>query len=145
MPSGNQWVDVRDVAAAHRALFTRRLKPGRYPLGGHFVSWRELNATLERLTGRNLLTLPIPGITMRLLGRTMDAIKPLFDPQMPITHEAMVYATNWIKMDNTETEKDLKLSFRPFEESLVDAIRWLERENYISRYQAGNLSRHAAG
>lgn len=145
MPSGNQWVDVRDVAAAHRALFRRRLPPGRYPLGGHFVRWKDLNTTLQNLTGRNLLTLPIPGLSMRLLGRTMDAIKPWFDPEMPITHEAMVYATNWVKMDNTQAEQDLKLAFRPFEESLVEAIRWLERENYITRDQAGALSRHAAG
>ncbi|MCB1842631.1 MAG: SDR family NAD(P)-dependent oxidoreductase [Halioglobus sp.] len=145
MPSGNQWVDVRDVAAAHRALFAKPLKPGRYPLGGHFVKWRDLIATLERLTGRNLVTVPMPGVTMRLLGRTLDAIKPLFDPDMPITHEAMVYATNWVKMDNRKAEKDLKLTFRPFETSLVEAIRWLEQENYITRDQAGKLSRHAPG
>ena len=142
MPSGNQYVDVRDVAAAHAALMTKHLKPGRYPLGGNFISWKVLYATLERLTGRNLITLPMPGFSMRLIGLTMDAIKPMLDIQTPITHEAMVYATNWKKMDNTPAEKDLGLSFRPFEESLTETVRWLERENYITRNQAGLLSRH---
>ncbi len=142
MPSGNQYVDVRDVARAHTALLTKRLKPGRYMLGGHYVSWKDLYATLERLTGRDLLMLPIPGAAMRMLGRTLDALKPLVDSKTPITYEAMVYATKWIKMDNKQTEKDLKLRFRPFEESLVESIRWLERENYITRDHAGNLSRH---
>ncbi|MEM8497082.1 MAG: NAD-dependent epimerase/dehydratase family protein [Pseudomonadota bacterium] len=144
MPSGNQYVDVRDVANAHAALLTRRLKPGRYMLGGHYVSWKDLYATLERLTGRDLLMLPIPGAAMRMLGRTLDVLKPLMDSKTPITHEAMVYATKWIKMDNRHTEKDLKLRFRPFEESLIEAIRWLERENYITRDHAGELSRHQA-
>lgn len=142
MPSGCQYVDVRDVATAHSALMTKRLKPGRYPLGGNFVSWKDLYTTLEQLTGRNLLTVPMPGFSMRLIGRTMDALKPIIDTQTPITHEAMVYATNWIKMDNTQASKDLKLTFRPFENSLIETIRWLEQENYITRDHAGQLSRH---
>lgn len=142
MPSGNQYVDVRDVAAAHCALMTKRLKPGRYPLGGNFVSWKDLYSTLERLTGRSLVTVPMPGFSMRLIGRTLDAIKPVMDTQTPITHEAMVYATKWVKMDNTQTQDDLKLAFRPFEDSLIETIGWLEQENYITRDQAGLLSRH---
>jgi nucleoside-diphosphate-sugar epimerase len=142
MPSGNQYVDVRDVALAHVALLSKSLKPGRYPLGGHFISWKELYATLERLTGRNMLMLPTPGFSMRLLGRTLDLLKPLVDTQTPVSHEAMVYATNWIKLDNKKTVRDLGISFRSFEVSLVEAIRWLEQENYITRLQAGQLSRH---
>jgi dihydroflavonol-4-reductase len=141
-PSGNQYVDVRDVAKAHVALLSKRLPPGRYPLGGHYISWKELYATIERLTGRNVLTIPIPGATMRLLGRTLDVLKPLMEAQTPITHEAMVYATNWVKLDNKKTEADLKLSFLSYEESLVETIRWLERKNHITRIQAGLLSRH---
>lgn len=142
MPSGNQYVDVRDVARAHNALLSKRLKPGRYMLGGHYVSWKNLYATLEQLTGRDLLVLPIPGTAMRMLGRTLDALKPLMDSSTPITHEAMVYATQWVKMDSSKTERDLKIRFRPFEESLIEAIKWLERENHITREHAGLLSRH---
>tara|TARA_B110000503_G_scaffold22699_1_gene35285 strand:- start:20403 stop:21422 length:1020 start_codon:yes stop_codon:yes gene_type:complete len=142
MPSGCQYVDVRDVAFAHVALLSKKRKPGRYPLGGHYVSWKALYAELERLTGRNILMLPIPGVTMRILGRTLDVLKPLIDSHTPISHEAMVYATNWVKLDNSQAEKDLKVSFRPFEESLIETIRWLERENHITRVQAGLLSRH---
>ncbi|MFK7977522.1 MAG: SDR family NAD(P)-dependent oxidoreductase [Halioglobus sp.] len=143
MPSGNQWVDVRDIAQAHATLLTKKLPPGRYPLGGTYVSWKDLYATLERLTGRNLVMIPMPGFSMRLIGRTIDALKPVIDTQTPISHEAMVYATKWVKMDNSAAEKDLKLKFRPFEDSLVEAIGWLEQENYITRDQAGLLSRHA--
>ena len=142
MPSGNQYVDVRDVANAHVALLSRRLKPGRYPLGGHYVSWKDLYATLQRLTGRNLVMIPASGLSMRLLGRTLDALKPFLDSHTPISYEAMVYATNWVKLDNAKSEKDLGISFRPFEQSLVEAIRWLEQENYITRVQAGLMSRH---
>ena len=142
IPGGNQYVDVRDVARAHVTLLDKPLKPGRYPLGGHFVSWTDLYAILERLTGRNLVTVPVPGFTMRMVGRTLDALKPVMSIGLPVTQEAMQYATKWVVLDNRRTEKDLKLKFRPFEESLVETIRWLEQENYITRGQAGLLSRH---
>jgi nucleoside-diphosphate-sugar epimerase len=142
MPSGNQYVDVRDVAKAHISLLTRKLEPGRYPLGGHYVSWKELYKIIERLTGRDLLMLPVPGFTMRMLGRTMDALKPMVESGFPISQEAMQYATRWVKLDDSKTEQDLKLRFRPFEESLIESVRWLEQENYITRVQAGLLSRH---
>lgn len=142
IPGGNQYVDVRDVARAHARLLKATLKPGRYPLGGHFVSWDELYSILERLTGRNLLTVRVPGATMRMVGRVVDALKPVLAIDTPLSHEAMQYATKWVPLDNRKTERDLKLSFRPFEESLVDTIHWLEQENYITRDQAGLLSRH---
>lgn len=142
MPSGNQYVDVRDVARAHVALLNKPLKAGRYPLGGHYVSWHDLYAILERLTGRNLLTVPIPGITMRMVGRVLDALQPVFSTGLPVGQEAMQYATRWVQLDNRQIENDIKLRFRPFEESLIETIRWLEQENYITRGQAGLLSRH---
>ncbi len=143
MPSGAQYVDVRDVAQAHETLLSKDLKPGRYPLAGHYISWKELYAKIEKLSGRNLVTIPIPGFTMRLIGRTVDVLNPLFEANTPITHEAMVYATKWIKMDSSKSEKELGLKFRPFEGSLIETIQWLERENYITRDQAGLLSRHS--
>ncbi|MEZ5570721.1 MAG: NAD-dependent epimerase/dehydratase family protein [Halioglobus sp.] len=142
MPSGNQYVDVRDVARAHTTLISKTLKPGRYPLGGHYVSWNDMYAILERLTGRNLITVPIPGMTMRMVGRTLDALKPVMSIGLPVSQEAMQYATKWVILDNRKTEQDFKLKFRPFEESLIETIRWLERENHITRGQAGLLSRH---
>ena len=47
LPSGNQWVDVRDIAEAHRQLLERTLAPGRYTLGGHFVPWTELRKQMS--------------------------------------------------------------------------------------------------
>lgn len=143
MPSGNQYVDVRDVALAHATLIGKTLKPGRYPLGGHYVSWHDMYAILERLTGRNLVTVRVPGAAMRMAGRVLDALQPVYSTGLPIGQEAMQYATKWVQLDNHQTQQDLGLEFRPFEESLIESIRWLERENYITRGQAGLLSRHS--
>jgi nucleoside-diphosphate-sugar epimerase len=142
MPGGNQWVDVRDIATAHHTLLESDLAPGRYTLGGHYVTWAELADTLGRLTGRPGIKLPLPGTAMRGLGRLVDTInrlrmKPL---DVPLTHEAMVYATRWVKMDDRLAETELGLTFRPLDDSLSDAIRSLVRAGHISPEMAGKLA-----
>jgi len=140
MPGGNQWVDVRDIALAHRKLLELELAPGRYPLGGHFLSWPALGKVMERLTGRRLPPLPILGITARSLGRVFDALQPMLNTTLPLSHEAAVYATQWVKMDNRKAERELGLRFRPVEESLADSIRWLYAAGHVNARLAGKLA-----
>ena len=42
MASGNQYVDVRDVADVHLRLLEQRPPSGNYTVGGHYVPWTEL-------------------------------------------------------------------------------------------------------
>jgi nucleoside-diphosphate-sugar epimerase len=141
LPSGNQWVDVRDVALAHCRLMERELPPGRYPLGGHFLSWTQLVDLLGELTGRHIRKIPVPGGMMLGAGRVLDWINRLRGRslELPVTHEAMVYATNWVRMDDSKSRTELDLVFRPIEDSLADAIRSLVEEGLIDRAQAGRL------
>jgi nucleoside-diphosphate-sugar epimerase len=140
-PSGNQWVDVRDIATAHITLLQSNLPPGRYTLGGHFVLWTELVDILSGLTGNRMRKIPVPGALMRLVGRLVDFINSLRTTPIdaPITHEALVYATNWVIMDDSKAEKELGVVFRPVEETMGDAIRSLVKSGDISAEEAGNL------
>lgn len=141
MPSGNQWVDVRDVAQAHCTLLESDLPAGRYTLGGHFVPWTRLVDILSELTGKRIRKIPVPGSMMRGVGRLVDIINQYRDKpiDIPMTHEAMVYATNWVKMDDSKAEAELGLRFRPVEESFADAIRSLVAAGEIEPEQAGKL------
>jgi nucleoside-diphosphate-sugar epimerase len=141
-PSGNQWIDVRDVARAHLALLERELPPGRYPLGGHFVPWSKLVDILGELTGRRLRKVPVPGALMLGLGRFVDWISRVRNKSLdlPVTHEAMVYATNWVRMDDSKSRTELDLEFRPLTETLAAAIGFLLEEGHIDAAQAGKLS-----
>ena len=142
MPSGNQWVDVRDIAFAHARLFELKLPAGRYTLGGHYVPWTRLVDILQELTGNRIRKIPVPGALMRGLGMGIDWLNRVRDTPIdaPITHEAMVYATNWIKMDDSKAEAELGLQFRPVEESLAAAIGWLLEAGHITAKQAGKLA-----
>ncbi len=140
MPGGNQWVDVRDVAAAQVAIIEGDFAPGGYCLGGHFLSWRELGRLLGRLTGRRLLPVPLLGVTMRTLGRVMDVVQPILGADTPITHEAMVYATRWVNLDNSRAEQELGIEFRPVEDSIREALQSLHERGKLDDRLAGKLA-----
>ena len=140
-PSGNQWVDVRDIALAHLRLLERDLPPGRYTLGGHFLTWTRLVDLLMELTGSKIRKIPVPGSLLLGLGRAIDWYnqireKPL---DLPVTHEGMVYATNWVKMDNSKALGELGVEFRPVSASLSDAIRSLVEHGHLEADKAGKL------
>ena len=140
MPSGNQYVDVRDIAEVHLRLLDRVGNRGRYILGGHYVPWRELGGLLRRTTGRKPLELPLPAGLMRLAGRLGDRVGGYIKLDLPVTEEAIGYASNWVLMDSSAMERDLDFAFRPVEESFRDAIDWLHRAGHISARQAGRAA-----
>ena len=142
MPSGNQYVDVRDVAEIHLRLLERRPASGNYTVGGHYVPWTELGPLLERLTGRRLLKLPLLPGPMRLAGRIVDQVNRFYPIETPISEEAMEYATNWVRLDNSKVERTLDFSFRPVEQTMADTVSWLYRAGHINKRQAGVLARH---
>tara|TARA_R110002110_G_scaffold166675_1_gene367481 strand:+ start:44155 stop:45189 length:1035 start_codon:yes stop_codon:yes gene_type:complete len=139
LPSGNQYVDVRDIAIVHRRLLEERPAFGRYLLGGHFLSWWQLAKKLEMLTGRRLPKVPVLGLPARLAGRLFDKLAPVLPLEVPLTEEAMGYATQWVRMDNSSVEKMLDFSFRPVDDSLRDSIAWMARAGHLSARQAGKL------
>ncbi len=141
LPSGNQWVDVRDVAQAHLALLERELPPGRYPLGGHFLPWGELVDVLSDITGRRIRKVPVPGGVMLGMGRMVDWFNRVRGKALdiPVTHEAMTYATRWVRMDSSKARAELGLQFRPIQDTLADAIRDLVEEGHIDADKAGKL------
>lgn len=140
MSSGNQYVDVRDVAQVHLQLLQEQPEPGRYLLGGHYVPWNDLGGILRDLTGRKLRVLPLNGRAMRLAGRVLDRLTPRLQLDIPITEEGMIYATNWVVMDNSKVQRELDFEFRPLAESMADCIRWLYRAGHITAEQAGRLA-----
>lgn len=144
MPSGNQYVDVRDLAQAHRHILERpdlpdAPGPHRYTLGGHYIPWVELGGILEHLTGRKVRRLTFNPRLLRLAGHLLDRLDKVLPLEVPITGEGVGYATRWVVMDNRWAQSQLGVSLRPVEVTLADTIRWLQAEGHITAQQAGTL------
>jgi nucleoside-diphosphate-sugar epimerase len=138
--AGVNLVDVRDLALVHVALVEGRVPPGRYVVGGRFVSWADLGALLEQLTGRELRKVRVPGAVLRALGRVLDQVKRFRDVELPITHEAMLFATQWPGADGSATAAATGIADRPLEESLADTLRWLVAAGRLRPEHIGTLA-----
>jgi nucleoside-diphosphate-sugar epimerase len=135
--SGTSIVDVRDVATGiERALEL----PGRWMLGGTFLSWAELHAALERVTNTRHRAVKIPAGALRFAGRVGDIVKRVVPFDYPLTYEAMSMATRSCPYDSDATRRGLDLHWRPVDETLADSIRWLAGAGHVKAKLAGTLA-----
>jgi len=130
--SGFLLVDVRDIAAVIAAAMQPGRGGRRYLAGHHYIRWRDLGAMVASVTGRPVLLPPIPGPVLRTLGRAGDVVRRVIPFSLPLSHEAMESATRMVPMDDQATIDELGITFRPPEDTLRDAYRWL--------YQSGRIA-----
>jgi len=136
--SGSSIVDVRDVALAiERALGA---PPGRWMLGGTFLTYGELRDAIARVTGVRRPAPPTPGPVLRFAGRAGDLVKRVVPFDYPLTYEAMTMATRACPYDSDATCRDLGVQWRPVDETLADSIRWLAAHGDLKARLAGTLA-----
>lgn len=138
--SGFQCVDVRDLAETHRYLLehppAENPENARFVVGGHYYPWPVFHQTLEKVTGRRLFSLPIPGIVFRLMGEVFDLIKKVIPFQTHISAEAMGYVTQWVEADSRKLIAHTGLQFRSPEETFTDTIRWMLAKGHLKTKNA---------
>jgi dihydroflavonol-4-reductase len=133
-------VDVGWLARAHAALFTPGLGPRRFNMGGHFVSWNELFATLRALTGRRLpLILPSSRFVALASGRIFDLLQRLFRRRMPFSYESA-----WATFHGAPTDDSLAEALvgphPPLSSTLASAIGWMVRDGHLPARHGGRLT-----
>jgi nucleoside-diphosphate-sugar epimerase len=138
---GSACVDVRDLGALLAAALVPGRGPRRYMAGGHFLRWAEEADLCERLTGRRVRRVPAPPALVRGAGHVVDLVQRLVPSfSYPLTHEAAVLLTRFVPCDSVATLRELRVRFRPTEETLADAIRWLAAAGHLDPRLAGRLA-----
>ena len=140
---GANFVDVRDLANVHAALFARPPEAERWIVGGPYVRWTDLADLLEDLTGRRIPRIRAPGALLRGLGRLGDAAKRVVPFGFPLTYEAMTTATRWPGVDSARTLAELGVCFRDLRETLEDTLCWMLAAGHLTAAQVGRLARPA--
>ncbi len=136
--SGSSIVDVRDVAfAVERALDAA---PGRWMLGGAFLTWTEVRAALARVTGVRRPAMRVSGPALRFAGRAGDLVKRVVPFDYPLTYEAMAMATQACPYDSDATCRALGVQWRAVDDTLADSIRWLAAAGHLKSNLAGTLA-----
>ncbi len=129
--SGVGIVDVRDVARIIAAALEPGRGPRRYMAGGHYVSWPDQAELIGALTGRPLRSVPAPPWLLRGAGRLIDLMRRFVPLDYPLTSEAVAMMTGFVPCDSRATVEELGVAFRPTEETLADAIRWLVEAGHL--------------
>ncbi|NNL67437.1 MAG: SDR family NAD(P)-dependent oxidoreductase [Myxococcales bacterium] len=137
---GIAFVDVRDVAAAHAAIFARAPGPSRFITSSHDLTWHEVADLLGELTGRRIRRVRVPGPLLRGFGRLGDLAKRFVSFDFPLTYEGMTTATRWPGVDASATERELGVSFRHPRETLADTLRWMGEAGHVAPEPLGHLA-----
>lgn len=137
--TGAQFIDVRELASVHVKLLEQQ-KSGPYLVGGYYLSWDELGKLLDKITGRKLRKVKLPGSILRRLGSTVDLAARFFPIDTPLTLEGATYASQWVFVDDRKVREELKMTYRPLQQSLSDTITWLAEAEHIDSYWARDIS-----
>lgn len=129
--TGQQLVDVRDVAELHRRLVEREPRPARYVAAARFLPWAELADVLDEEAGLRVRRVEAPGELLQALGTLGDVLRRWLPVDERITGEAVRFATRWPRFDARRTERELGVAFRDPRESIRDALRALVASGHI--------------
>jgi dihydroflavonol-4-reductase len=120
-PGGTNVVDVRDVAAGHRAAMARGETGRRYLLGGDNRSWRSILTVLAEAFGAEPPRYTIPGAALRAGGAVAEAVATLTRTRPVLPRATARSATRTSRFDNTRAREELGCTFRAFD----DTARWI--------------------
>jgi len=135
-----QITDVRDLAALHLRQLELPEGAHRHVAAGPRLTWRETYELLDELTGGRVRRIPINGRVLRAFGSVGDVIKRVYDFNLPITRDAMEYATGWPGVDGSETTEQLGIEFRSAATTYADTLRWMYRAGHLEAKHVGRLA-----
>ena len=133
-------LDVRDLARVHAAAMTPGRGPRRFTCGGHYFSTADAVALMEQATGLTIVRIPVPAPLMVSLGGVSEWASRLVGVATTFTHDAMVYLTRSVPVDDSRTVEELGVVFRDPLETMRATIEGLAETGSISRKQAGRAA-----
>lgn len=140
VPGGVCVLDVRDLAEALARCFEPGRGARRYLLGGNFLTWPQVAALCEEVTGRQVRKFALPGSLLRSFGSALDALKKVVKIEYPLTRDAADFMLTMVPTDDTVTKDDLGITLRPVKDTVSDTLRWLAAEGHLDAARIGRLS-----
>ena len=134
-------IDVRDLAVLHVKLVESGKGARRYFLSGDRVLFTGLIDKISELTGRRIRYFIVPSWLIELPVRLIDLLSPFLPFRIPVTLEGFRFAKWDPVFDDSKTTNELKISLRPYSETLSDTIKWLHSIGKINDDQVGKLSK----
>lgn len=125
-------VDARDVAAAAVAAAERGKSGERYIVGGNYLDFAGIFATLERVTGVPAPTRKIPYALSLAVGAASETWARLTGGKALLTLAGARTIHGRHEVSSAKAIRELSASFRPFEETVRDEVAWFRSHGYTN-------------
>jgi nucleoside-diphosphate-sugar epimerase len=122
--------DVRDVALVHAALMRRHDGPRRYPAFGHAIRHTDLHAMVCRAAGVRRANLAAPWFVV-LANMPFLWLMSVIAPGSGMSVDGPYITTRDSRADNSPSEHELGVTFRPTEDSVRDTVAWLKSAGHL--------------
>jgi len=123
-PGGSTVVDARDVAAGMLRITEIGRSGERYILGGSFVELADIIASLARLTGAKPPQRSIPFPAVLALATMSETWSRITGTTSPLSVDAIRLMNARLRVTSAKAEKELGVTFRPFNITLADTVAW---------------------
>ncbi|MFC0040005.1 nitroreductase family deazaflavin-dependent oxidoreductase [Actinomadura rayongensis] len=132
-------LDVRDLAEALARTVTGGKTGERWVLGGHYLTWPQLAALCDAVTGVRSVKIPLPGAVVTGAGAALDAVRRVRPVPYPLTRDAAEFMARLVPTDDRPALDALGLELRPVRETVTDALRFLAASGRLDARHAGRL------
>jgi len=124
-PGSGPFSDVREVAKAHVAAYTRAEAGETYLLGGEHASFLRVIQIVAEILGKPIPAKANPAWQLRAAAWVKALIANLTDKEPDITPESAVMIIQNIRCDSSRAQRELDYRFTPIRPLLQDTIDWL--------------------
>lgn len=132
LDGGSSIVDVRDVALATINAMDRGRSGERYLVGGHYSDIAGVFGTLERVTAVPAPTRPVPYALSLAVGAASQTWARITGSPALVTVEGVRTMHGKVAVDSSKAVRELGASFRPFDDTVKDAVDWFRVHGYLN-------------
>ena len=142
--TGLNFVGVEDCAAGHLLVAEKGKIGERYLLGAENLTLKQVLDTLARLTGLPAPRLKIPHALALGVAYAETAFSRLIgrEPQIPV--EGVKIAQHLMFVDCTRAQRELGFHPEPVAAAFERAVRWYEKNGYVSERRIKQMAHAVA-
>ena len=130
---GFDWVDVRDVVEGAMRAEERAPTGAKYLLSGHWVSLPDLANLVEKITGMPAPGFVCPMALARFAAPFVSAFDHLAGKRPLYTSVSLRALRSNRNISHKRATLELGYSPRPFHETIIDTLRWFEKEGKLTK------------
>lgn len=130
---GYDFVDVRDVARGVVSCAQNGKKGEGYILSNRYISVEEILEQVHRQAGARKIRLMLPIGIAKLAAPFCEMYYKLKKQRPLFTKYSLYTLESNALFSNEKAKRELGYTVRPFEETIADAIAWLQTENLLPK------------